>query len=110
MYKSAICLIFMLGCTMSQAAKDVNATYIKGYEFSVRDVQKYCKAKRESGDALSIQCKDKRLKPVERSCEGWITGGLDFARFSCGGGLWVLNKVCKIEMIGHTKGNVNCVF
>ena len=89
---------------------DVKSSNIKGYNFSIRDVQTFCVAKRSSGDNLSVHCKDKRLKPVEQSCEGWITGGLDAAKFSCGGGLWVLNNRCKIEMRGASNGDVNCEF
>ena len=104
--------IFILTTALPPAlyGKDVEATNVKGYDFSVRDVQRYCSAKRGSGDNLTIHCKDKRLKPVSQSCEGWITGGLDFAKLSCGGGLWVLNTQCKIEMIGARRGNINCVF
>ncbi len=110
MHNFIIFMLCMLITALSEAAPDVNASYIKGQKFSIREVQQYCKAKRESGDALSIQCNEARLKPVERSCEGWITGGLDVARFSCGGGLWVLNSVCKIEMRGSKTGDINCVF
>ncbi len=109
MTKLVTLLIALILTSMAQG-KDVNATYIKGYDFSVRDVQRYCTANRGNGDNLTIQCKDKRLKPVSQSCEGWITGGLDFAKLSCGGGLWILNNKCKIEMIGASRGNVNCVF
>ncbi len=109
MNKLVILLITLMLSPVGQA-RDVKATYIKGYDFSVREVQRYCKAKRESGDSLSIHCKKDRLKPVAQSCEGWITGGLDFAKLSCGGGLWVLNNKCKIEMFGASRGNVNCVF
>jgi len=29
-------------------------------------------------------------------------------RFSCGGGLWVLNKPCHIEMLDTHSGNIKC--
>ncbi len=103
-------LFCMLISTLSEAAPEVNATLIKGQNFSVRDVQQHCIAKRESGEALSIYCNKAKLKPVERSCEGLITRGLDTVKFSCGGALWVLNSVCKIEMRGSDKGEINCVF
>ena len=105
-----VTLLVAFTLTSLAHGKDVKSSNIKGYDFSVRDVQKFCMAKRAGGDSLSIHCKDKRLKPVGQSCEGWITGGLDEARLSCGGGLWVLNNKCKIEMLGASKGNVNCVF
>ncbi len=107
-------LASLLMCTLfslpSIAEKEINASHIKGYDFSIRDVQSYCTAKRESGESLSINCKKKRLKPVAQACEGLISGGLDLAKLNCGGGLWVLNKVCKIEMRGASRGDVNCVF
>ena len=111
-YSTLKSLLLILSLSLASATQgaDVKSTNIKGYDFSVRDVQNFCKAKRASGDNLSIHCKEKRLKPVTLSCEGWITGGLDAARLSCGGGLWVLNSQCKIEMRGASNGEVNCVF
>lgn len=101
-------MAFILTSLANGAA--LESSNIKGYKFSIRDVQTFCVAKRASGDNLSIHCKDKRLKAVGQSCEGWITGGLDAAKFSCGGGLWVLNSRCKIEMRGASNGDVNCEF
>ena len=109
MIKLAALLFTCLLAPLAQG-KDVDASNIKGYDFSVRDVQNFCIAKRASGDNLSIHCKKKRLKPVSLSCEGWISGGLEDAKLSCGGGLWVLNSQCKIEMRGASNGEVNCVF
>ncbi len=110
MLKVFVLLMSLLTIPLSQSSPDVEASYINGYNFSVREVQRYCKAKRVNSESLSIQCKESRLRPVAQSCEGWISGGLDFAEFRCSGGLWILNKVCKIEMIGASRGNVNCVF
>jgi hypothetical protein len=101
-------MLCMLIATLSEAAQEINSSLIKGQNFSVRDVQQYCTAKRVSGEALSIHCKDAKLKPVERSCEGLITRGLDSAKLSCGGALWVLNTACKIEMRGSENGEINC--
>ncbi len=102
-------LISLLSLSTSQAAQNVESSNIKGYNFSVRDVQTYCSAIRANSESLSIKCKESRLRPVALSCEGWITGGLDAAEFRCSGGLWVLNRVCKIEMNGASRGDVNCV-
>ncbi len=99
-----ICSIF----STSILAADINASKLPGYQFSLLDIEKDCKALRAGADSLSVSCKGDHLKPVGRSCEGFISNGLENVRLSCGGGLWVLNSKCKIMMRGANKGEFNC--
>ncbi len=110
MPKTLFICLFMLVSSFASAGKDVNASNINGYDFSIREVQQFCTASRDGGDSLSINCSEKKLKPVGRSCEGWITAGLDSIKLNCSGGLWVLNDTCKIEMRGANNGEINCFF
>lgn len=90
-------------------AADMNASNLNGFQFSLLDIEKNCTAQRNGmSDTLSIHCKGQNLKPVSRSCEGFIEGGLENVRFSCGGGLWSISNKCRVEMRGASKGEFNC--
>ncbi len=108
MLKLTFIILCLFMASLAMASPDVNSTNIKGYNFSIRDVQQFCSASRDSAKSISIQCSEKRLKPVARSCEGWITAGLNSIKFSCGGGLWVLNSACTVKMRGASGGEVSC--
>lgn len=105
-----IALFFILTSLLTSLslAADLDSTNIKGFQFSYLDVEKNCEAKREGRQSLSIECDGKNLKPVSRSCSGYISRGLESAKLNCGGALWVLNQRCKIEMRGADKGEINC--
>ena len=98
----------VLLCTACEFSKDLNVQNIKGYEFSLHDIQAHCTVKRQGDKHLAIVCARKNLNPVIHGCEGQMTKGLSDHRFSCSGGLWVLNKVCHIEMLDTHKGNIKC--
>ena len=97
-------LLFMYPCV----AADIGSSNIPGFQFSYLDVEKGCSAKRDGRTTLAIECKDSNLKPVSRSCEGFLGAGLADASLNCGGQLWILNQRCKIEMRGAEKGDINC--
>jgi hypothetical protein len=87
---------------------DINTSKVKGYNFSLFEVQKYCMVKRQGDKHLSLECKQANLKPVTQGCEGQITGGLADVEFNCSGGLWVLSDQCKIKMYGADEGGLKC--
>lgn len=87
---------------------ELEGTNIKGFDFSYMDVEKKCSVHREGRESLSIECEGREMKPVSRSCNGFISHGLGSAKLNCGGSLWVLNQRCKIEMRGANKGEINC--
>ena len=88
-------------------AADIQGTKINGYDFGYAAIEKGCSVERQ-GRSISVVCKDKKLKPVSRSCEGQMMGGLDSVKLNCSGGLWALNQRCKIIMLGATEGEINC--
>ncbi|MFT6262034.1 MAG: hypothetical protein ACJA0E_002220 [Bermanella sp.] len=92
----------------SAIAGDINASNLPGQAFSLLDIERKCVALREGTDSLSVSCKGDNLKPVARSCGGYINGGLENVKLSCGGALWILSTKCKIEMRGANKGEFNC--
>jgi len=94
--------------SLSAIAADLEGSNVKGFNFSYLDIEKNCSVKREGRESLSIACKGRDLKPVSRSCSGFIAGGLESAKLNCGGALWVLNQKCKIEMRGANRGEINC--
>lgn len=95
----------LCACDMS---KDLNVKSLKGYEFSLTDVQVYCTVKREGDRFMKVNCEKPRLRPVEISCEGQMSEGLADPKFYCTGGLWILNEACYIEMTGTHTGNIKC--
>lgn len=106
--RTFILLLLSIGVCSTSVATDIEGSNIKGYDFGYGAVEKGCTAHRESGNSISIRCKEKRLKPVSRSCEGNMYGGLDSVKLNCSGGLWALNQRCKIEMRGADFGEINC--
>lgn len=108
MIKSGTVLFTLLLCSACEFSKDLNVENIKGYEFSLFDIQEHCTVKRDGDKHLAISCAKKSLKPVIRGCEGQMTAGLEDPAFHCSGGLWVLNDICYIQMIDTQSGNVKC--
>lgn len=106
--KFALSLVFGLLISCSSFAAELEGSNIAGFDFGYLDVEKNCTAKREGPSSLSIECKGSELKSVSRSCGGHISRGLESAKLSCGGSLWVLNDRCKIEMRGADYGELNC--
>jgi hypothetical protein len=96
--------ILILG---TASAADINASNLPGQKFSLLDIEKNCKALRSGISSLSVTCKGDNLKSVARSCEGFITNGLENVKLNCGG-LWVLNTKCKILMRGANSGEFDC--
>ena len=103
-----ILVAIALLCTACEFSKDLNVKNLKGYEFNLHDIQEYCTVKRDGDRHLAIVCTKKTLNPLVHGCEGQMTKGLSDPIFSCGGGLWVLNKVCYIEMLDTKSGNIKC--
>ncbi len=108
MNKLIIILIIGCLCSACDLTGDINTTKLKGYEFSLFDVQKYCSVKRIGDKYLALECKQANLKPVTQGCEGQITGGLADVDFQCSGGLWVLSDQCQIKMYGADEGGLKC--
>jgi len=106
--RSAIFILFTSLFPILGHSAELEGSNIKGFQFSYMQIEKNCFAQREGRESLSIQCKGKNLKPVSRSCGGFISGGLSNATLNCGGALWVLNQRCKIEMRGAERGEINC--
>jgi hypothetical protein len=107
--KALIRRLIPLLLAMPAFAGGMNASNLKGYNFSLQDIEKSCTAHRDGvTDSLSIKCKGNQLKPVHRSCEGYINSGLEDVKLNCDGDLWVLNTRCKIMMRGAKKGDFNC--
>jgi len=106
--RTFILLVLSIGVSSLSMGADIEGSNIKGYDFGYGAVEKGCTAHRESGNTISIRCKEKRLKPVSRSCEGNMYGGLENVKLNCSGGLWALNQRCKIEMRGADFGEINC--
>lgn len=98
-------VLLSAGCEFS---KDLNVKNLKGYEFNLHDIQEHCTVKRAGDRHLAIVCAKKKLNPLVHGCEGQMTKGLSDPILSCGGGLWVLNKVCYIEMLDTQSGNIKC--
>ena len=105
---SIFILPIILLCTACEFSKDLNVKNIEGYEFSLHDIQEHCTVKRDGDKNLAIVCAKKKLNSLVHGCEGQVTKGLSDPRFSCGGGLWVLNKICYIEMLNTHSGNIKC--
>lgn len=106
--KALIPLIVCSFFVPASFSADINTSKLPGYQFSLLDIEQKCKALRAGSESLSVTCKGDHLKPVARSCEGFISRGLEDVKLNCGGGLWVLNSKCKIEMRGANKGEFNC--
>lgn len=95
--------------TPQLSAAEANPDWIKGYKFTLLDVQKKCIAKRNGmANTVSVECHGKNMKAMGRSCEGLIQGGLDSVHLNCSGGLWNLNSDCNIEMRTESRGEFNC--
>lgn len=99
----------VLLCLATHAA-DLEFSHIKGYDFSLGDVQKECQMLRHSGDFLEMKCKKKNMKALHRACEGFITGGLSDVSFTCRGNLWIVSNKCDVKMRSATKGEMSCAF
>lgn len=107
MYKLALLVLVVVvsGCEFS---KDLNVENIKGYQFSLHDIQENCTVKRDGDQHLAINCKNDQLRPLMRGCEGQMTAGLEDPKFYCSGGLWMLNDICYIDMLDTSNGNLRC--
>jgi len=106
--KSAIWMLFILVLPSFCFSADLQGSNIKGFKFGYMDIEKNCEVVREGRESLSIECDGSHLKPVSRSCNGFISRGLGSAKLNCGGALWILNQRCNIEMRGPNKGEINC--
>ncbi len=100
-------VITLLCCACDQAS-DINSKNIKGYPFSLFEVQKYCTVQRQGDQYLSVSCELAKLKPMESGCEGIMSAGLKDPKFLCSGGLWMLNNKCYVEMLNAQNGNIKC--
>lgn len=101
-------LLLILSGIHPALSDDLEGSNITGYNFSYGEIEKNCTAQRISADSLAIECKHANLKAVSRGCEGNVRSGLDDIKLNCGGGLWVVNQRCKIEMRGADRGEINC--
>ncbi|WP_396588981.1 hypothetical protein [Bermanella sp. R86510] len=101
----ALMLSLIAGCGIGT---ELDASNIGSYDFNYFDIEKLCTAQRERSGQLSLECKDKRLSPISRSCSGFIDGGLDSAKLNCSGDLYVVHQRCKVEMRGADWGELNC--
>lgn len=108
MIKPILILLIAGLCSACDLSNDLNVKNIKGYEFSLLDIQEFCTVKRDGDQHLAIHCAKDKLRPVMRSCEGQMAAGLKDPKFYCGGGLWELSKVCYVEMLDTHKGNIKC--
>ncbi len=103
---SACCLvIFITACDLTG---DMHTTNIKGYDFSLYEVQRYCSVKRLGDSYLTVDCSLAKLKPVTQQCEGEIYGGLADVEFQCKKGLWILTDFCEVKMYGIKDGGFKC--
>jgi hypothetical protein len=107
-FKRLIPLILVLLSSACDVSKDLNVQNIKGYDFSLFDIQEHCTVKRDGDRHLAIQCAKDKLSRLSNSCEGQMSQGLVDPKFYCSGGLWVLNEVCYISMLDSQKGNIKC--
>lgn len=89
-------------------SRDLNVKHLPGFEFSLQDIQEQCTVRRAGDQDIAVSCEEKRLRPVQRSCVGRMSGGLKDPKFYCSGGLWVLNDRCYIEMVSPKEGNIRC--
>ncbi len=108
MKKIAIISLITLLCIACDQATDINAQNVKGYPFSLFEVQKYCTVQRQGDQYLSVSCELPKLKPMMTSCEGIMSAGLKDPKFLCSGGLWALSDKCYVEMLNAKKGNIKC--
>ena len=108
MTKLAIILTITFFLSACEFSTDLNVENLKGYEFSLFDIQEHCTVTRDGDRHLAISCDDVKLKPVVRGCEGKMTAGLVDPKFYCSGGLWKLNDICYVEMLNAEKGNIKC--
>jgi hypothetical protein len=103
---TACCLmIFLSACDLTG---DMHTTNIKGYDFSLYEIQRYCSIERIGDTYLTTNCTLAKLKPVTRQCEGEIYGGLADVRFQCKKGLSVLTDFCTAKMYGIKEGGFKC--
>jgi len=108
MKKIVTVMLLVFTCSACEFSTDINAQNIKGYDFSLFEVQEYCTVKRQGRHYLDITCTKKKLHPVKTGCEGQMTEGLKDPKLYCSGGLWVLSKACYIEMLDIKNGNIMC--
>ncbi|NVK38113.1 MAG: hypothetical protein HWE18_09330 [Gammaproteobacteria bacterium] len=107
MKNTHLALIFALGISPCFAA-ELESSNIKGLPFSYMDVEKNCVAERNGQQSVAIECKGAQMRSVNRSCSGYISGGLESAKLNCGGALWVLNQKCRIHMLDAQQGEISC--
>ncbi len=109
MKRIAIYCLALVFCSACDITGDIHTSNLDGYEFSLYEVQRYCKVKRLGDRYLSVNCKLAKLKPVSQQCEGEIFGGLADVDFHCkAAGLWMLTDFCKIKMHGVSDGSFKC--
>lgn len=97
--------LLLAGCEFSS---DLNERNLHGYEFNLFEIQKYCTVTRHGDKHLGFNCERDELSPVARGCEGLLTAGLKDPKLLCGGGLWILQDICHIQMTGANTGNIIC--
>lgn len=102
-----IAVIMTLSTSLGLSA-ELESTNIKGLPFSFMDVEKNCMAERDGQQSVAIECKGSHMRSVNRSCSGYISGGLESAKLNCGGALWVLNQKCRIHMLDAQQGEISC--
>ncbi len=100
--------VILFTCTACDFSTDINAKNLKGYDFSLFEVQEYCTVKRQGKNHLALTCTKKKLRPVMRACEGQLSAGFKDPKVYCSGGLWQLSKKCYIEMLDIKNGNIRC--
>ena len=101
-------LIVLAVSACGEMSRDLNVKNIKGYDFSLKEIQESCSAKRIGDQDIAVNCDNGKLGAVSRGCIGRMSAGLKDPKFYCSGGLWVLNDWCYIEMTTPQKGNIRC--
>lgn len=97
--------LLLAGCEFST---DLNERNLKGYEFNLFEIQKYCTVVRQGDKHLGFNCNRAELNPVVRGCEGLLKAGLKDPKLLCSGGLWILQDICHIQMTSANNGNIIC--
>ena len=86
----------------------VAAQTIEGYDFSLRDVSRFCEVYKYDESYGEIECRRRNLRPVQRACEVYFYDQ-EYGELECRGrDFRILERRCTVYMYSGEYGEVSC--
>jgi len=100
-FQTALGSMLFLCCT-------THAQAIDGYDFSLRDVSRFCEVYKYSDSYGEIDCSRQNLRPVERACEVYFYDEKNGELECRGSDFRELQRKCTVYLYSEKYGEISC--